>query len=104
MDQFIQGQRANLDQVRPSPLFRDLIRVLDDTYHAAVACLPREGVPTIFGRILLICHKSMLSAATLVAQGQPEDSTGITRRALEAAKVALAIKINDSNALQWTAY
>jgi hypothetical protein len=104
MDEFIRGQRANLDQVRPSPLFRELIGALDAGYHAAVDCLPKDGVPIIFGRILLICHKSMLSAATLVAQGQPEDSTGVTRRALEAAKVALAIKINDANALQWTAY
>lgn len=104
MDEFIQGQRANLDQVRPSPLFRDLIGVLDAAYHAAVDCLPSEGVLIIFGRILLICHKSMLSAATLIAQGQPEDSTGVTRRALEAAKVALAIKSNDANALHWTAY
>jgi hypothetical protein len=104
MDEFIRGQRANLDEVRPSPLFQDLIGSLDSAYRAAVGCLPREGVPIIFGRILLVCHKSMLSAATLVAQGQPEDSTGVTRRALEAARVALAIKINDANAVQWTAY
>lgn len=104
MDEFIEGQRGNLDEVRHWRLFRDLIGALDAAYRAAVRCLPREGVPIIFGRILLVCHKSMLSAATLIAQGQPEDSTGVTRRALEGARVALAIAINDANALQWTAY
>ena len=48
----------------------------------------------------LICHKSMLSAAALIAQAQPEDSVYITRRAVEAGRVALAIKLNDENALQ----
>jgi hypothetical protein len=104
MDEFIQGQRDNLDQVRRSPHFRELIGAMDAAYRSAVDAVPRIGVPIIFGRILLVCHKSMLSAATLIAQGQPEDSTGVTRRALEASKVALAIKINDANALQWTAY
>lgn len=46
----------------------------------------------------------MLSAATLIAQRQPEDSVGVTRRAVEVARVALAIKLNDENALQWTSY
>ena len=104
MNEFIDSQRANLDRIKALPLFRDLMGALDSAYRAVFGCLPQEGVPIIFGRILLVCHKSMLSAATLIGQGQPEDSTAITRRALEAAKVALAIKINDANALQWTAY
>ena len=58
----------------------------------------------MFGRILLIAHKSLLSAAVLIAKLQPEDSVAITRRAIEAARVAVAIKLNDGNALQWTAY
>jgi hypothetical protein len=104
MDEFIQGQRANIEQIKHSPHFRQLIGSVDAAYHSAIEAVPRVGVPIIFGRILLVCHKSLLSASTLIAQGQPDDSTGITRRALEAAKVALAIKVNDANALQWTAY
>ncbi len=56
---------------------------VDAAYRSAVEAVPKIGVPIIFAKILLVCHKSLLSAATLIAQGQPEDSTGITRRALE---------------------
>ena len=104
MDELIRLQRANLDQVRSWPLFHNLIGALDSAYRAAVGCFPMEGIPIIFGQILLVCQKSMLSAATLTAQGQPEDSTAITRRSLEGARVALAIKNGDTNAAQWIAY
>ena len=104
MNEFIAGQRENLETVRGAPHFRELIGAVDAAYKGAIGAVPRAGVPIIFARILLVCHKSRLSAATLIAQGQPEDSTGITRRALEAARVALAVKINDANALLWTAY
>jgi hypothetical protein len=105
MDEFVRCQRETLDQIRLWPHFRDLIGATDAVYRwPTSAAAPLTNAPVIFARILLICHKSLLSAATLIAQGQPEDSTGITRRALEAARVALAIKISDSNALQWTAH
>jgi hypothetical protein len=104
METFIEGQRCNIEQVKRMPIFRDLIGSLDRAYRSAIGAVPRLGVALIFGRILLICHKSMLSAATLIGQGQPEDSTGVTRRAVEAARVALAIRLNDENAAQWTAY
>ena len=103
MDEFIEGQRENIEQLRRAPPLPRPDGRVDAAYRSAVDTVPRMGVPLIFARILLVCHKSLLSAATLIAQGQPEDSTGITRRALEAARVALAIKINDANALQWTA-
>ena len=104
MDEFIECQRATLDQIRQWPHFRDLIGAADAVYRWPMSAAPQTNAPAIFARILLICHKSLLSAATLIARGQPEDSTGITRRALEAAQVALAIKINDANAQEWTAY
>jgi hypothetical protein len=104
MDEFIRCQRDTLDQIRLWPHFRDLIGAADGTYRSVVKAVRQTDVPEIFARIILVCHKSLLSAATLIAQGQPEDSTGITRRALEAARVALAIKINEVNATQWTAY
>ena len=104
MDEFIAGQRNNLDQVKQSPYFKELIGALDAAYRASVDSVPTAGFPPIFGRILLVCHKSMLSAATVIAQGQPEDSVGITRRAVEAARVALAIKLDEENGTQWTQY
>ena len=64
----------------------------------------RSDVSPIYGQFLLICHKSLLSAATLITQCQPDDSVGITRRAIEATKTAVAIKLNDENALRWLSF
>jgi hypothetical protein len=46
----------------------------------------------------------MLAAATNTASGLPEDGPGITRRALEAAKVCLAIKAHPDNFDEWKAF
>jgi hypothetical protein len=102
MEEYFKVLRNNLDGGRQSAYFKELIAALDAAYRTVIQPPPKG--PLVFGRFLLICHKSMLSAATLIAQRQPEDSVGITRRAVEAARVALAIKLNDRNALQWTSY
>jgi hypothetical protein len=51
----------------------------------------------------MICHRALLSAATSTGSGLPEDGPGITRRALEAAKTALAIKADPDNLKVWRA-
>lgn len=102
MNEYLKALRNNLEGGVHGPCMTELIGSLDAAYRA-VNRQPPKG-PLVFGRFLLICHKSLLSAATLIAQAQPEDSVGITRRAVEAARLALAIKLNDQNALQWTAY
>ena len=104
MDGFIDAQRKNLDLGKQSVYFKDLIGATDAAYRLAIEYVPPEGYTVAFGRFLLICHKSLLSAATLIAQAQPEDSAGITRRAIEAAKLALAIKLNDENGRRWLSY
>ena len=101
--EFIQAQKNNLDRGSQSPIFRELVGALDQAYRTIVE-RHDPGTPPFYGRLLLICHKSMLSAASLIAQSQPDDSAGVTRRAVEAAKVALAIKLNDKNALQWVSF
>jgi hypothetical protein len=78
-----------------------MIGALEEAYRAALEAFPSSGTSTIFGRFLLICDKSMRTAAMLVAGCQPEDSVGVTRRALECAKTALAIKLNDTNVANW---
>ncbi len=104
MDRFIEARRANLDGSRRNPYFKDLIGSINAAYKVAIRSVPSEGYPTTFGRILLICHKSLLSAAMLILERQPEDSVAITRRAVEAAKTALAIKLDGENAERWTAF
>lgn len=103
MDGFLKAQQANFEIGRSNRFFQSLIPAADAAYRAAIDCLPRDGVP-MFGRILLIGHKSMLSAAVLIAKLQPEDSVGITRRAVEAARVALAMKLNPQNAQEWASF
>jgi len=102
MDAYFQAIRENLDGGLRSPSVKELVASLDAAYQAIMKPPPKGRL--IFGRFFLICHKSMLSAAALIAQAQPEDSVGITRRAVEAGRVALAIKLNDENALQWISY
>jgi hypothetical protein len=103
MNGYIHAQRQNLDQGKDSPLFRDLIGAADQAYRSIIASLPGNASP-VFGQFLLVCHKSLLSAASLIAQSQPDDGTAITRRAVEAARTALAIKLHDGNAEQWLSF
>ena len=102
MDEYFIALRNNLERGLHEPYMNDLIRSLDTAYRTLIKSPPKG--PLVFGQFLLICHKAMLSAASLIAQTQPEDSVGITRRAAEAAKTALAIKLNDDNAKQWISY
>jgi hypothetical protein len=102
MDGYLKALSNNLEGGAASPHMTELIRSLDAAYRAITQSPPRG--PLVFGRFLLICHKSMLSAAVLISQRQPEDSVGVTRRAVEAARLALAIKLNDSNASEWLSY
>ncbi len=103
MDTYIKAQRTNLDRGRQSPLFSELVGDADRAYRAVVAAHP-DHVSPIFGKFILICHRSLLAAATLTAQSQPDDGAAITRRAVEVARTALAIKLNDQNAEQWLSF
>ena len=100
---FVRVHIENLRAGTENPYFRDLMAALDVAYRRAIAAMPAEGVPITFGRFLLICDKAMRSATMLIAARQPDDSVAITRRALEAAKIGLAIKLNEENATIWLA-
>jgi len=45
-----------------------------------------------------------LSALTLIGQTQPDDAAPISRRAIEATRLALAVKTNPKNAKKWCSY
>ncbi len=100
---YIQAQRANLELIQSLPHFAKLIPLVDQLYGLAFDLTPRN-MPPRYGRFLLLCHRSFLSAATLIGQGQPEDAAPITRRAIEIARICLGAKINDENAEKWAAY
>jgi hypothetical protein len=93
---FVSSCRSFFDANRESPLF-ELIRSLDKLYQAAHASapFPKTGAERdeFLHRCFALCHWSMLAAATNTGSGLPEDGPGITRRALEAAKVCVAINV-----------
>jgi hypothetical protein len=53
------------------------------------------------GRLFMLCHREFLVAATLIQRGLPYDAAANTRRAVEIAKVALALKRDPENAAKW---
>jgi hypothetical protein len=50
---------------------------------------------------MMICQRELLVSASQIQRGLPSDSHANTRRAVEVAKVALALKRNRNNAEAW---
>ena len=101
---FVESCRTFFEANRGCPIFQ-LIESLDEIYVLAYrkAPFPKAGAEEadFFHMCFLICHRALLSAATSTGSGLPEDGPAITRRALEAAKVCLAVKADPSNFAQW---
>jgi hypothetical protein len=76
---------------------------MHELYEYSLSVIPRATHP-IFLKLYLLCHKSFLSAATLIGQCQPDDAAPITRRGIEIAKTSLALKFKEENWEKWTEY
>lgn len=100
---YIAAQRANISSISQLPHFSILGDLTDRLYDRAIGVVPKSSNPQ-FGKLLLVCHRSLLSALTLIGQAQPDDAAPVSRRAIEAARLALAVKRNPKNALIWAAY
>jgi hypothetical protein len=87
---------------KKSPYFAQMCFLIDRLYSVAIEGLPKD-TPIAFGKLLLLSHKSFLAGATLIAQAQPDDAAPITRRAIEIARFAWALKANPENAKRWVA-
>ena len=103
IQEYIAAQRANISSISQLPHFSKLGDLTDRLYERAVTLVPKSS-PLHFGQLLLICHRSFLSALTLIGQAQPDDAAPISRRAIEAARLALAVRTNPENARKWVAY
>jgi len=103
LNDFATAHLENAKAGSENPHFTKLMAALDEAYRAAIRAMPPDGIPVVFGKFLLICDKAMRAASVLVAARHPEDSVAITRRAIEAAKTTLAIKLNAKNADNWLA-
>jgi hypothetical protein len=102
-DRYLAAQQAKLEQLRRLPRFTELVDPVHRLYASATALVPTTS-PVIFGRLLLLSHRNLLSAATLTLRALPDDAAAVTRRALEAARLALAIKHDGANLNRWIAF
>src|SRR5215470_4964918 len=104
---FVLSSRSLFDANRGNPLFQ-LVQTLDELYRVVHANgpFPRTGAERddFFRKCFVLCHWAMLAAATNTASGLPKIGPAITRRALEAAKVCLAIKAHPDNFDEWKAF
>ena len=72
--EYLSAQQRNLEAITESPHYSRLIETIDRLYRSTIDLGPAHCPRVCFGKMLLMCHKSLLSAATLIARGQPEDS------------------------------
>jgi hypothetical protein len=100
LNHFMAAQSQNADALATKPHFASLVPLVDRMYATAVELAAPNHSPTL-GKFLMICHRDFLVTASQVARGLPFDSHANTRRAVEAAKVALAIKRNRANVQEW---
>lgn len=102
MEKYVQSVLLNIERGSQQPLFTELVSSIDTAYQSILAADAKHSL--LYYQFLFICHKSLLSAAVCLAQGQPEDSLSISRRAIECAKVALAIKLDKDSADKWLSF
>lgn len=100
--EYFEAQQANLDQLRRLPEYIQLLLPLESLYRQATELIPADAA-AIFGRLLLLSHRSFLSAGALALRGLPDDAEAITRRAVEAARFALAFKHDAATIERWLA-
>jgi len=103
IEDYFKTQKMNSEQILKFAPFGILCPIIENIYNHSFKLVPPDSNP-LFGKCLLICHKSFLSSASLIAQAQPDDAVLVTRRAIEVVRIALAIKLNPKNADKWTAY
>jgi hypothetical protein len=101
-DEYLAAQQYNIEQLRRLPHFTELILPVHDLYDRAVQLVP-PSAPVIFGRLLLLSHRNFLSAAALSLRALPDDAAAVTRRAIEAARTALAFRHDRENLQRWIA-
>ena len=100
---YFAAQQRHLEQITSLPYFRLLMEPVDQLYEISARLIPPTTSPVPV-RLFMTCHKAFLAAASFIARGQPSESAGITRRAIEAGCLARAIKHDEANLHRWLAY
>jgi hypothetical protein len=101
LDYYVSAQQRNFEGIKESPHYSRLLETVDHIYNATVELVPAYCPRLCFGKMLLMCHKSLLSAATLIARGQPDDAALVSRRAIEIGHLAIAVHLDSQNYVKW---
>lgn len=81
-------------------VFTGLIPMVDQMYQC-VRSIAQHHFSADLGRLLMLSHREFLVGCSLLQGGLPYDAAANTRRAIEIARVALAIKKDRANAEKW---
>jgi hypothetical protein len=92
---------ARLSESLGDPDFANLVSVVDCAYLAARNAPDVSAMNASFG---LLCHQALFNAALLIGCGLGLEAASVSRRALEVAKIALAVKLDPSNLEAWQAF
>ena len=98
---YVDTQRLNFEAIKDSPHYSCLIETVDHLYRTALELGSAHCPRLCFGKMLLMCHKSLLSSATLIARGQPDDAALVSRRAIEIGHLAIAVHLDSQNYVRW---
>jgi hypothetical protein len=101
LEEYVVTQQRNLEAIKESPHYSRLIETVDRLYRTTIDLGPEHCPRVCFGKMLLMCHKALLSSATLIARGQPEDAAPISRRAIEIGHLAVAVHLDSQNYVRW---
>lgn len=80
--------------------FTGLIPTVDQMYQC-VRIVPQRHFPLDMGKLLMLSHREFLVGCNLLQCGLPLDAGANTRRAIEIARLALAVKRDRANAEKW---
>lgn len=98
-DSYLAAQAHNLSEVRQLPEFM-LVEAVMRLYDRSFARRARD--PNVrFLQLFIVCHGALLSAASTIGRALPGDTIAITRRAIEAASLAAAVKADPANYDRW---
>src|ERR1039457_2699595 len=98
---YVDMQQLNFEAIKDSPHYSRLIETVDRLYGTALELGPAHCPRLCFGKMLLMCHRSLLSSATLIARGQPDDAALVSRRAIEIGHLAIAVHLDSRNYVKW---
>lgn len=101
IEAYVATQQQNYDAIKDSLHFSRLVETVDHLYRSTIDLVPQYCPRVCFGKMLLMCHKSLLSSATLIARGQPEDAALVSRRAIEIGQLAVAVHLDSQNYIKW---